>query len=152
MFRRCSIALLAVGAACLFPAGTLRAGAKPHPHIHHALYELREARTELTEAAHDFGGHRKAAVRAVNAAIVQLEKALQFSGDKRPFKGTPKAEFYRKYARHPHIHHALHELRETVAELRAAAHDYGGHREAALRDTQAAIRQLELCLEYVRKK
>jgi hypothetical protein len=144
--------LLAVGAACLAPSGSSRAGEKPHPHLHHALYELRQARAELKEAPHNFGGHRKAAIAAINAAIGQLEKALKYSGDKRPFKGDPKAEFYKKYAHHRHIHHALHELRETVAELKAASHNYGGHREQALEDTRAAIRQLELCLEYVRNK
>src|SRR5271166_5318858 len=141
MFRSCSFAFLTVGAACLLPAGAAQAGAKPHPHIFHGLYELREARTELREANHDFGGHRKAALSAVDAAIVQLDLALKYAGDKRPFVGNPKADFYRKYGAYPHIHHAVYELKETVAELRAATHNYGGHREAALRDTQAAIRQ-----------
>jgi hypothetical protein len=49
-----------------------------HPHIRTALEELREARKELKEADHDFGGHRKAALVAVDEAIVQLEKALKF--------------------------------------------------------------------------
>jgi hypothetical protein len=49
-----------------------------HPHIRVALEELREARRELKEADHDFGGHRKAALVAVDEAIVQLEKALKF--------------------------------------------------------------------------
>jgi hypothetical protein len=152
MIRLWTVAFLAVVAACLAPAGTVCAGGKPHPHLHQALYELREARGELNAAPHDFGGHRKAAVGAVDAAIRELEQALKFSGDKRPFKGNPKAEVYRKYVSYPHIHHAMNELRETVSELRSAGHDYGGHREAAVRDTQAAIRQLELCLGQVRKK
>jgi hypothetical protein len=49
-----------------------------HPHIRQALSELREARKELKEAAHDFGGHRKEAVEAVNVAIKQLEIALKY--------------------------------------------------------------------------
>ncbi|MBI3698144.1 MAG: hypothetical protein HY238_25325 [Acidobacteria bacterium] len=47
-----------------------------HPHIHAAVVELREARTELQHAAHDFCGHRKQAVEDVNAALRQLEAAL----------------------------------------------------------------------------
>jgi hypothetical protein len=49
-----------------------------HPHIRRALHELREARKELKEAAHDFGGHREDAVEAINVAIKQLELALKY--------------------------------------------------------------------------
>jgi hypothetical protein len=58
------------------------AEAKPpvekHPHIHRALHKLREARRELQTGAHDFGGHRAAAVRDVDRAIAQCEKALKY--------------------------------------------------------------------------
>jgi hypothetical protein len=49
-----------------------------HPHIRAAIRELREAKKELEHAAHDFGGHRVEAIEAVNVAIKQLEKALQY--------------------------------------------------------------------------
>lgn len=49
---------------------------------------------------------------------------------------------------HPHIRAALHELREARAELKTAAHDFGGHRVEALEATDQAIRQLEECLKY----
>ena len=49
-----------------------------HPHIRAALRELREARKELETAAHDFGGHRKEAIEAIDAAIKQLEEALKY--------------------------------------------------------------------------
>ena len=49
-----------------------------HPHIRASVRELREARRELETAAHDFGGHRKEAIEAVDNAIRQLEQALQF--------------------------------------------------------------------------
>jgi hypothetical protein len=49
-----------------------------HPHIHKALEELREARKDLKEADHDFGGHRAEAVEAIDVAIKQLELALKF--------------------------------------------------------------------------
>jgi hypothetical protein len=151
MLRFCLPALLTAGAACLF-SSSARAVQKPHPHIHHALYELREARAELRSAAHDFGGHRKAALLAINTAIGQLEKALKYSGDKRPFKGDPKADYYKKYRTYPHIRHAIHELRETVAELKAASHNYGGHRKKALEESRAAIKQLQLCIKFANSK
>ena len=37
---------------------------------------LNAAKQELETAAHDFGGHRKEALKAVDHALVQLEKAL----------------------------------------------------------------------------
>src|SRR5579884_1794007 len=49
-----------------------------HPHIRTALRELREAKQELQTAAHDFGGHRKEALEAVDNAIKQLDIALQY--------------------------------------------------------------------------
>jgi hypothetical protein len=48
-----------------------------HPHIHAAIRELREARRDLEKADHDFGGHRVAAIKAIDHAIEQLEKALK---------------------------------------------------------------------------
>jgi hypothetical protein len=49
-----------------------------HPHIRAAIRELREAKTELESAAHDFGGHRVQAVKDIDATVKQLEKALKF--------------------------------------------------------------------------
>ena len=51
---------------------------EPHPHIKGALVELAEARKELQTAAHDFGGHRVEAIRAIDAAVKQLRLAQQF--------------------------------------------------------------------------
>ena len=56
-----------------------KAGARePHPHIRAAIQELREAKRELETAAHDFGGHRKEAVEAVDNALKQLQLAQQY--------------------------------------------------------------------------
>ena len=49
-----------------------------HPHIRGAIRELREAKKELETADHDFGGHRKDAVKATQGAIDQLELALKY--------------------------------------------------------------------------
>lgn len=46
-----------------------------HPRIHQAIAQLRDARAYLQEAPHDFGGHKTAAIRAVDEAIRQLEFA-----------------------------------------------------------------------------
>jgi hypothetical protein len=52
--------------------------AEQHPHIRTALHELREAKKELQTASHDFGGHRKEAIEAVDNAIKQLQEALEY--------------------------------------------------------------------------
>jgi tetratricopeptide (TPR) repeat protein len=121
-----------------------------HPYMHHALYELAESRKELKEAAHDFGGHREKALKAVDEAINQMEKALEAAGDKYEAK-APEKEVYKGYEFHPHIHHALHELGEAHKELKEAKHDFGGHREKAIEKVDHAIKQLELALKFDKK-
>jgi hypothetical protein len=49
-----------------------------HPHIRAALHELKEAKRDLETADHDFGGHRKEAIKAIDYAIKQLDKALKY--------------------------------------------------------------------------
>jgi hypothetical protein len=51
---------------------------------------------------------------------------------------------------HPEIQRALGALRNARAHLQSAAHDFGGHREDALRATDEAIHQLQICLKYDR--
>ena len=152
--RRPFAGLLAlIAGAVWFTTGAVEAAAAPkHPAIHHALHELREARTELKEAAHDFGGHREKALEAVEAAIKQLDKALEATGDNVKGSKEKDGDRYKKYTSHPHIHHAVHELRRAHAELKEAKHDFGGHREQSLKDIDHAIEQLELCLKFVHKK
>jgi len=53
--------------------------------------------------------------------------------------------------RHPRIRHAVVALEAARVELKSAAHDFGGHREAALQECDAAIAQLKLALQYDKK-
>lgn len=146
-----------------------------HPHIRAAIHELREAGKEMKEAAHDFGGHREEALKATEGAIEQLKICLESA----PKAGAGKAGKAQgvgagagaglgKMAktgdgagaakvgagegeRHPHIHAALRELHEAARELKEAAHDFGGHREDALKATDHAIEQLKKALEFDKK-
>lgn len=43
----------------------------------------------------------------------------------------------------PHMHHALYELAETRKELKESPHDFGGHKEKALKAVDEAIQHLE---------
>jgi hypothetical protein len=49
---------------------------------------------------------------------------------------------------HPEIREAIRSLRRAKEHMEHAAHDFGGHRVEALKATDAAIRQLEVCLKY----
>lgn len=51
---------------------------EPHPEINRAVVALEKARFHLQRAAHDFGGHRVAAIAAIDRALVQLRLALEF--------------------------------------------------------------------------
>jgi hypothetical protein len=63
-------------AAPALSAGSATA-AEPHPKIRAAVRALQAARADLQAAAHDFKGHRVDAIKAIDAAIVQLNLALQ---------------------------------------------------------------------------
>src|SRR2546428_488937 len=108
MFRL--LILTAVGALGLFLPS--RAWADPrYPHLHHAIHEMREAHKELKATGHDFGGHREKALMALDAAIKQTELALAGAGD--AYGGfKPDKKIYEGYKHHPHLHHAMHEMRE----------------------------------------
>jgi hypothetical protein len=51
-------------------------------------------------------------------------------------------------AMHPRIASAIEALKDARAYLQAAPHDFGGHKAAAIRATDDAIRQLNLALQY----
>jgi hypothetical protein len=63
--------------ALAISAGSARANGHPYAHFHHALWELRDARKELEEAKHDFGGHREKALHA--AGILKESRAVGVS-------------------------------------------------------------------------
>jgi len=46
------------------------------PHMHAALEDLRAARSELSAAEHNKGGHRVEALRLTNAAIAEAEAGV----------------------------------------------------------------------------
>ena len=49
---------------------------------------------------------------------------------------------------HPEIRDAIAALRRAKEHLEHARHDFGGHRVEAVRATDEAIHQLEVCLKY----
>ena len=63
------------------PVPAAAAAVEPHPEINAAIRSLVRAKLHLQRAAHDFGGHRVAAIGAIDAALVQLKLALQYDKD-----------------------------------------------------------------------
>ena len=49
-----------------------------HPQIEEALTALRNAKEHLEHAAHDFGGHRVDAIKAIDEADRQLRICMQY--------------------------------------------------------------------------
>jgi len=48
---------------------------------------------------------------------------------------------------HPEIHHAMHALHEARDALVSAAHDYHGHRQAAVDHVDAALHECQVCID-----
>jgi hypothetical protein len=68
----------AKGAAQPAAAAANAAGPEKHPEIRSALSALHNAKEHLEHAAHDFGGHRVDAIRAIDEAQRQLEICLKY--------------------------------------------------------------------------
>jgi hypothetical protein len=50
----------------------------PHPEIRAAMDALRNAQDSLQHANHDFGGHRVAAMKHIDAAMHELEMCMKY--------------------------------------------------------------------------
>jgi hypothetical protein len=69
---------IALGVMLSAGSMTLLAQRDFHPRIAKAIEALRDAKAYMVEAPHDFGGHKKAAIRACDDAIRQLDLALAY--------------------------------------------------------------------------
>ena len=68
------VLMLALTLSAAAPAAT----PERHPAIRKAIVALEAAKSDLEHAAHDFGGHRVEAIEAINRALDQLHKALEY--------------------------------------------------------------------------
>ena len=151
------VMLSAHDAAAQGGKGRTETQAASNKQLRQAIGVLRSAKLTLEMADHDYGGHRVAAVRDIKAAMHQLRLALE-SGHKKPKTGTgaKKGPVQPKGSRPPEpqavsdqqLVDAIPVLKQTIAVLHKANHDYGGHRAQAVTDLRAAIRQLEAALKF----
>ncbi len=51
-------------------------------------------------------------------------------------------------AAHPRMVLAIHQMNKVLDELRAAPHDFGGNKAAAMKDTEQAVHSLKKALYY----
>ncbi len=71
----------AAPAAVPQPAAAPAAQREGHPEIREAIGALRRAKEHLEHAAHDFGGHRVEAIKAIDESIKQLQDCLKYDKD-----------------------------------------------------------------------
>lgn len=82
MSRRLTVRLLTVAlplalvATAAFKVGEYVQG---QPHMEAALTALQSAKTHLKEAADDKGGHKAAAVKAVDEAIMHVQAGIDYA-------------------------------------------------------------------------
>jgi siderophore synthetase component len=139
--------LLIVSAAMLSFTQSTAAG-EAHPLIKRALNALQAARTDLLNAAHDYCGHRVEALEATNAAINELQKALDCADRNSAADSFEAGESNASSAeRHPNINRAISALGAAEGDLQNAARDYCGHRVKSLEAIRAALSQLRLAVE-----
>lgn len=158
MLHRCSLGktaqVIALGSALAWSVNATPAKAQDqaaYAHLLSAVYEMREAKTELREEKkHDFGGWRDKAVRDLDIAIEQTEKALRAVKVELKYR-APEGKVYGSYKNYPHLRHAVVELREAMRELKEEKrHDFGGERDRAIREIDIAIDRLEAAINAVK--
>jgi len=130
--------------------------------LREGLQVLKATKAMLQKADHDYGGHRVAAIKAIDAAEHQLKLALhsphkgKAPGHKtlnqtgKPNKGRGKRPEPQNIS-NLQLAEAIVILERTQALLQRADHDYGGHRAAAVRDLGIAIQQLKAALRFEKK-
>ena len=60
-----------------------------------------------------------------------------------------QAETYREEKQgHPRIVRAIHELEGAIQYMKAAPHDFGGHKAEAIADSERAVASLREALKY----
>jgi len=132
------------------PSGPARGNQSviPHPLIHRAITALENARADLQDAAHDYCGHRAAALESVNHALEQLHRAIECDNARGASTGDLQLSESTVVAvsaggmQHPRITRAIEALSTAKGNLEDAAQVYCGHRAEALESVNHAIEQL----------
>jgi hypothetical protein len=84
----------------------------------------------------------------LSAGALSALFALGMTGYTTAAHAAPELSIKSEEMSHPRMVRAIHEMREALKELREAPHDFGGHKEDAIKDTERAIHSLKRALYY----
>jgi hypothetical protein len=153
--RRLSLGLsvsLVLLASMLAPAYSQKKPPREgHPLIRRAVNALQGAKADLQDAKHDYCGHRVEALEATNNALGQLQQALACDKASSGDEFVAAAEPSGGGEPHPRIYNAINALGAAEGDLQNAAHDYCGHRVAALQAVENALAQLKAAVQCDKK-
>ena len=149
--RRLGPPLILILCALFVGSAPSNGAVQSHPLIKRAIGALQSAQKDLQDAAHDYCGHRVGALDATNAAIDQLQLALDCAArkasaiDMKPELEPESSSSNDEH--HPNINRAISALESAEADLQNAAHGFCGHRVAALDAVHVALAQLKLAIQ-----
>jgi hypothetical protein len=134
-------------AVCACAPRTVLADEGPYPHLVHAIYEMREAKKELTEER--FKPHREKAEKELERAIKETEDALKAEKIKWDYDGPKdRKKYYEDYKDFPHLRHALVELEAAKKEVgEEKKHEWGNRRKEVIESIDKAIEEVRGALK-----
>ena len=86
--------------------------------------------------------------RILSAGVFSAVMALGLGGMSGSAYAAPELSMRSEEMAHPRLVQAIHEMREALRELREAPDDFGGHKAAAIHDTEQAIHSLKKALYF----
>ena len=92
--------------------------------------------------------HRILGLLALLAVVCALTFVASAPAAPPAHNGQPAATATASPEPHPEIREAIAALKRAKEHMEHAAHDFGGHRVEAIKATDEAIRQLDICLKY----
>lgn len=137
-------------AALLLPAAAT--AAPKHPHLHHAVHDIRQAIAEIEGATHTkFAKLKAEAIKDLKHALLQVDLALVAVGDPFPKNFQVNPDHYADYKDHKHLRRADIAIHLAIKELRESEHfaDKKDHMEKAIKALEAAHQQVRLLVKAI---
>jgi hypothetical protein len=132
-------------------------GSVDHPMIRDAQKDLQQARNALSQAAPQFAGHREKALEHVNAAMQELDQALQYAaqqgqGTPNPYNTANNQGYVQPMSsannsNYPNMADAQRALDAARNALQQASNQFGGHKQNALQHIDQAFQEINLGIQ-----
>ena len=119
------------------------------PWMKAARVDLLQARTQLSSAMHNKGGHRAKALEYVNSALGAVNEGIRFDQRHNNHAQTLSGNFFALEAvpDQPHMQKALDHLQQAKTNLESAATNKGGWRVKAIGYVNQAIDEVKKGVE-----